>query len=80
MEPTLGQIQLFGFNFTQRGWAKCSGQVMQVSDNPALFSLLGDKYGGDGRTTFALPKLDDASPVNGMSYWIAIVGAYPTRD
>lgn len=57
MEPFLGQIQAFGFNFAPRGWAKCDGQLLAISSNTALFSLLGTTYGGDGRTTFALPDL-----------------------
>lgn len=57
MEPFLGQIQAFGFNFAPRGWAKCEGQLIAISSNSALFSLLGTIYGGDGRTTFALPDL-----------------------
>jgi microcystin-dependent protein len=57
MEPFLGQIQAFGFNFAPRGWATCDGQLMSISENTALFSLLGTTYGGDGRTTFALPDL-----------------------
>ena len=56
-EPFLGQIQPFGFNFAPRGWAKCDGQLLPISQNDALFSLLGTTYGGDGRTTFALPDL-----------------------
>jgi len=57
MEPFIGQIQLFGFNFAPRGWASCDGQLLPISQNTALFSLLGTTYGGDGRTTFALPDL-----------------------
>ena len=57
MEPFLGQIQPFGFNFAPRGWAMCDGQLLPISGNEALFSLLGTIYGGDGRTTFALPDL-----------------------
>lgn len=57
MEPFLGQIQMFGFNFAPRGWAFCEGQLLPISQNSALFSLLGTTYGGDGRTTFALPDL-----------------------
>ena len=56
-EPFLGQIQMFGFNFPPRGWAKCDGQLLPISQNSALFSLLGTIYGGDGRTTFGLPDL-----------------------
>ena len=57
MEPFIGQIQAFGFNFALRGWAKCDGQLLPISSNSALFSLLGTIYGGDGRTNFALPDL-----------------------
>lgn len=57
MEPFIGQIQPFGFNFAPQGWAQCNGQLLAISQNTALFSLLGTIYGGDGRTTFALPDL-----------------------
>ncbi len=57
MEPFIGQIQAFGFTFAPRGWALCDGQVLPIAQNTALFSLLGTTYGGDGRTTFALPDL-----------------------
>jgi microcystin-dependent protein len=57
MEPFLGQIQPFGFNFPPRGWAHCDGQLLAISSNTALFSLLGTTFGGDGRTTFGLPDL-----------------------
>ncbi len=56
-EPFIGQIGVFGFSFAPRGWAKCDGQLLQISSNTALFSLLGTTYGGDGRTTFGLPDL-----------------------
>ena len=61
-EPYLAQITLFGGNFAIRGWAYCSGQLLPISSNSALFSLLGTTYGGDGRTTFALPDLRGRSP------------------
>ena len=57
MEPFLGEIIMFGGNFAPRGWAFCDGQLLPISQNQALFSLLGTIYGGDGRTTFALPDL-----------------------
>jgi microcystin-dependent protein len=57
MEPFIGQIQTFGFNFPPRGWALCNGQLLAISAYQALFSLLGTIYGGDGRTTFGLPDL-----------------------
>jgi microcystin-dependent protein len=56
-EPFVGQIMMVGFNFAPRGWAFCDGQMLPISQNQALFSLLGTTYGGDGRTTFALPDL-----------------------
>ena len=57
MEATIGQISAFGFNFAPRGWATCSGQLVAISSNTALFSLLGTMYGGDGRTSFGYPDL-----------------------
>ncbi|WP_223276017.1 phage tail protein [Algoriphagus aquimarinus] len=57
MNPFVGQIELFGGTFAPRGWAFCNGQLLAISQNDALFSLLGTIYGGDGRTTFGLPDL-----------------------
>lgn len=56
-EPTIGQVSLFAGNFVPRGWAFCSGQLLPINDNQALFSILGTTYGGDGRTSFGLPDL-----------------------
>jgi microcystin-dependent protein len=56
-EPFLGRIMLVGFNFAPQGWAFCNGQLLSISQNTALFSLLGTTYGGNGQTTFALPDL-----------------------
>ena len=56
-EPFIGEITMFGGTFAPRGWAFCDGQLLPISENSALFSLLGTTYGGDGRTTFALPDL-----------------------
>ena len=56
-EPFIGEIRMVGFNFAPRGWAKCDGQLLPISQYNALFSLLGTQYGGDGRTTFGLPDL-----------------------
>ncbi|MEO6684214.1 MAG: tail fiber protein, partial [Ginsengibacter sp.] len=72
MDPLLGMIAIFGFNFAPRGWALCAGQILPISQNTALFSLLGTMYGGDGRTTFALPDLRGRVPIgmglgNGLS-------------
>lgn len=95
MEPFIGEICQYPYNFAPKGWALCHGQLMPISQNQALFSLLGTTYGGDGRTTFNLPdlRLKDA---NGnviqlqvgeihegkvyMEYSIALQGIYPSRD
>jgi microcystin-dependent protein len=58
----LAEIRIFGCNFAPLGWAKCEGQLIPLSQNTALFSLLGTFYGGDGKSTFALPDLRDAVP------------------
>lgn len=55
--PFVAQIQMFAFNFAPKGWAFCSGQLLPISQNTALFSLLGTTYGGDGKATFALPNM-----------------------
>lgn len=61
-EPFIGEIRLCGFPFAPRGWALCNGQLLAIAQNQALFSLLGTTYGGDGRTTFALPDLRGRTP------------------
>lgn len=58
MDPFVAEIRVFPFNFPPKGWAECSGQLLPISQNTALFSLLGTTYGGDGRVTFALPNLN----------------------
>lgn len=63
MEPFIGQIIMVGFNYAPRGWAMCDGRLLPISQNQALFSLLGTMYGGDGRTTFALPDLRGRSAI-----------------
>lgn len=63
-EPFLGEIQLFAGNFAPRGYMYCNGQLLPISQNSALFSLLGTEYGGDGRTTFGLPDLRGRVPIN----------------
>ncbi len=62
--PFLGEIRMFAGNFAPRGWAFCDGQLLAVSQNDALFSLLGTIYGGDGRTTFGLPDLRGRIPLH----------------
>jgi microcystin-dependent protein len=80
MEPFIGQIELFPYNFAPRNWMVCTGQLLPINQNTALFSLLGTNFGGDGRTTFALPNLQGKEPAPGLQYCIAIQGIFPTRD
>lgn len=64
MNPFLAEIRAFGFNFAPTGWAFCNGQLMPISQNTALFALVGTFYGGDGKSTFALPNLQDSAAVH----------------
>jgi microcystin-dependent protein len=61
--PFLAEIRIFSGNFAPTGWALCDGQLMPISQNTALFSLLGTTYGGDGKSTFALPNLQGSAPM-----------------
>ena len=62
-EPFLSEIRMFGFGWPPRGWAECDGQILPINQNQSLYSLLGTTYGGDGRTSFALPDLRSRTPV-----------------
>lgn len=73
-DPFVAEIRIFPFNFAPSGWAFCDGQLLLISQNTALFSLLGTQYGGDGRSTFALPDLQGRVPVSqgqggGLSFY-----------
>ena len=63
-EPYIGEIRIFGFDYAPRSWAKCNGQIVDVSQNTALFSIIGNTYGGDGRTTFGLPDLQSRAAMH----------------
>ncbi len=63
-EPFIAEIRIFAGNFAPRGWAFCDGQLLPISENTALFSLIGTTYGGDGRTTTALPNLQGRAPMH----------------
>jgi microcystin-dependent protein len=63
-DPFIGEIRLFPYNFSPRGWAFCNGQILSIAQNTALFSLLGTTYGGDGRVNFALPDLRGRAAVS----------------
>jgi microcystin-dependent protein len=78
MEPLLGQIQPLPFTFAPKGWHLCDGAVLTIAQNQALFALLGTQFGGDGRVTFALPRIPDLVP--GVRYCIALQGIFPSRD
>jgi microcystin-dependent protein len=64
MDPFVAEIRIFPFNFAPKGWAFCDGQLMAISQNTALFSLLGTTYGGDGKSTFALPDMQGNAPMH----------------
>ena len=63
-DPFVAEIRIFPFNFAPKGWAWCDGQLMPLSQNTALFSLLGTTYGGDGKSNFALPDLQGRAPMH----------------
>ena len=82
MDPFVAEIRIFPFNFAPKGWAFCDGQLLPLSQNTALFSLLGTNFGGDGVTTFALPKWGSVNTANGFPFTacIAIQGVFPSRN
>ena len=63
-DPFVAEIRPFGFNFPPKGWAQCNGQLLPISQNTALFALIGTFYGGDGKSTFALPNLQNSTPMH----------------
>ena len=76
-QPFLGMIVLLPYTFTVERWALCDGRLLSIAQNAALFALLGNQFGGDGRTTFALPNLP--GPSSGLRYQIALSGIFPLR-
>ena len=64
MDPFVAEIRIFPFNFAPKGWAFCDGQILPISQNTALFSLLGTTYGGDGKSNFALPNMQGNAPMH----------------
>jgi microcystin-dependent protein len=80
MEPFIGEIRLFPYNFAPLGWAVCNGALLPINQNVPLFSLLGTAFGGDGKATFALPDLRSKVPLAQQgSYCIALRGVFPER-
>jgi microcystin-dependent protein len=81
MEGTIATIMIFAGNFAPKYWEFCQGQIMSISQNTPLFSLIGTTYGGDGVKTFALPDMRNLLPEdnNGLNYIICVNGIYPSR-
>jgi microcystin-dependent protein len=78
-DPFVAEIRIFPFNFPPTGWAFCNGQLMPISQNTALFSLLGTTYGGDGKSTFALPDLQGNAPMHpGATHFLGETGGSET--
>lgn len=77
----LGDVRAMSFTFAPQGWAPCQGQLLPIMQNQALYSLLGTKYGGDGRVNFALPALPPVQAQNGgaLTYCINLKGQYPPQ-
>src|ERR1043166_8273306 len=71
--PFVAEIRIFPFNFAPRGWAFCDGQLLPISQNTALFSLLGTYYGGDGKSNFGLPNFQGSAPM----FWDGVLGPGP---
>jgi microcystin-dependent protein len=83
-DPFVAEVRIGGFNFAPKGWAFCDGQLLPISQNTALFSLLGTNFGGDGKSTFALPDLQGATPLgagqssaSGNQYFIGETSGVP---
>jgi microcystin-dependent protein len=79
MEPFIGTIQLFPYSYAPKGWMRCEGQALSIQQYSTLFSLIGTRFGGDGRTNFKLPDMRGKEPIPETSYCIAIDGIYPPR-
>lgn len=79
-EALIGQIELFPYSYEPMDWALCDGRLLAVNQYTALFSLIGNKFGGDGVTTFALPNLKGTEPIPNTNYYIALNGLYPQRS
>jgi microcystin-dependent protein len=80
--PFIGQIMIFSGNFCPQGWAMTNGQIMSISQNAALFSILGTMYGGNGQSTFELPIIKPIITVSGQAFTtcIALQGVFPSRN
>jgi microcystin-dependent protein len=78
MDSYVGEVRLFSFDRVPQGWLECNGQTLQVAEHASLFSMIGTKYGGNGMSTFCLPKLDSIGQSQGkVKFYISIDGEYP---
>jgi microcystin-dependent protein len=80
MDAFIGEILLFPYGFAPKSWAACEGQILSIAQYQALFSLIGTTFGGDGQNNFALPDLRGKAPIDGMAYYIALIGIFPARS
>lgn len=76
MDTFLGQIAIFPYSYVPKGWALCDGKILPVAQNPALYSLIGNTFGGQTGVNFALPACVGLAP-SGSQYFIALAGIYP---
>ena len=75
----VGTIKLFAGNFCPDGYLYCDGQILTITSNLVLYNIIGTRYGGDGKTTFALPKLNTDTDNTGVKYIICVSGIYPSH-
>jgi microcystin-dependent protein len=81
MQAYLGEIRLFSFDFCPQGWMECAGQALQMAEYTELFSLIGNKYGGSGFTSFSLPTMKTTTQHGeNVKYFICVKGDYPPRE
>jgi len=82
MQPFIGEIRLFPYNFAPAGWAACNGSLLSIQQYSNLFQVIGSVFGGDGRTTFALPDLRSNAPFSSGqgTYCMAVQGIFPTQS
>lgn len=76
MDPFVGEVRWFAFNFAPRGWAPCNGALLTINENQVLYALIGTTFGGDGRANYALLTL---ATQNGLNPFIALQGVFPQR-
>ncbi len=80
MDYYMGLIALFPYSYAPMNWLLCDGQILSISENEVLFTLIRTDYGGNGSTNFALPNMLGLEPIPGMNYYICNDGLFPVRD